>query len=254
MNIRLSLAETVPSWVLMIYAKAYCKNLTHWRYCNVALSHRYVMIFFKLGLTIADAVSRIPETMAAVAAGILVVECTGTRLNWGGKHDHAIKRKHFLCNWPFVRENHRSTMDSPHKGQWRRALMFSLMCAWTKDWRNSEVTVTADAVMSIWRHCNDVTVMELHLNPCLAEFFWEKNRWLTARLQYLQCVSNEDTVILHKATEIKMYSNFLLSFNTEEVKVVEIIACDRQGSVYPVQSIIWSRKAWRHKDPGHQWN
>ena len=25
---------------------------------------------------------------------------------------------------------HRSPMNSPHKGQWRRALMFSLICAW----------------------------------------------------------------------------------------------------------------------------
>ena len=33
--------------------------------------------------------------------------------------------------WPFVRGIHRSTpVNSLHKGQWRRALMFSLICAW----------------------------------------------------------------------------------------------------------------------------
>ena len=32
--------------------------------------------------------------------------------------------------WPFVRGIHRSPMSSPHKGQWRRALMFCLICAW----------------------------------------------------------------------------------------------------------------------------
>ena len=32
--------------------------------------------------------------------------------------------------WPFVRGIHRSPVNSPHKGQWRGALMFSLMCVW----------------------------------------------------------------------------------------------------------------------------
>ena len=30
----------------------------------------------------------------------------------------------------------RSSVNSPHKGQWRGALMFSLICAWTNDWAN----------------------------------------------------------------------------------------------------------------------
>ena len=44
-------------------------------------------------------------------------------------HDDVIKWKHFPCNWPFVRGIHRSPVNSPHKGQWRGALMFSLICA-----------------------------------------------------------------------------------------------------------------------------
>ena len=39
--------------------------------------------------------------------------------------------------WPFVRGIHRSPMDSPHEGQWRGALMFSFICAWTNDWTNN---------------------------------------------------------------------------------------------------------------------
>ena len=38
------------------------------------------------------------------------------------------------CYWPFVRGIHRWPVASPHKGQWRGALMFSLICAWTNDW------------------------------------------------------------------------------------------------------------------------
>ena len=44
-------------------------------------------------------------------------------------HDDVIKWKHFQRDWPFVRGIHRSPVNSPHKGQWRGALMFSLICA-----------------------------------------------------------------------------------------------------------------------------
>ena len=43
-------------------------------------------------------------------------------------HDDVIKWKHFPRYWPFVRGIHRSPGTSPHKGQWRGALMFSLIC------------------------------------------------------------------------------------------------------------------------------
>ena len=52
------------------------------------------------------------------------------------KHDDVIKWKHFPRNWPFVREIHRSPVNFPHKGQWRGALMFSLIYAWINDWVN----------------------------------------------------------------------------------------------------------------------
>ena len=51
-------------------------------------------------------------------------------------HDDIIKWKNFLRYWPFVMEIHWSPVDSPHKGQWCGALMFSLICAWTNDRAN----------------------------------------------------------------------------------------------------------------------
>ena len=36
----------------------------------------------------------------------------------------------FLRYWPFVQGIHRSPVNSPHKGQWRGVLIFSLICAW----------------------------------------------------------------------------------------------------------------------------
>ena len=40
-------------------------------------------------------------------------------------------------NCPFVRGIHRSPANSPQKGQWRGALMFSLICAWINGWVNN---------------------------------------------------------------------------------------------------------------------
>ena len=55
-------------------------------------------------------------------------------LNW--YHD-VIKWKHFPRYWPFVRGIHRSPVNFPHKGQWRGALMFSLIWAWMNGWINN---------------------------------------------------------------------------------------------------------------------
>ena len=56
---------------------------------------------------------------------------------WHSPHDDVIKWKHFPRNWPFVRGIHRSPVNSSHKGQWRGALMFSLICVWINDWVNN---------------------------------------------------------------------------------------------------------------------
>ena len=52
-------------------------------------------------------------------------------------HDDVIKWKHFPRYWPFVRGIHRSPANSPDKGQWRGALIFSLICAWINGWVNN---------------------------------------------------------------------------------------------------------------------
>ena len=49
-----------------------------------------------------------------------------------GKHDDAIKWKHFSRYWPFVWGIKRSPVSSPHKSRWRGALMFYLICSLNK--------------------------------------------------------------------------------------------------------------------------
>ena len=53
-------------------------------------------------------------------------------------HDDVIKWEHFPRYWPFMWGIHRSPVNSPHKGQWRRALMFSMIWAWTNVWVNNQ--------------------------------------------------------------------------------------------------------------------
>ena len=72
-------------------------------------------------------------------------------------HDDVIKWKHFPRKWPFVRGIHRSPVNSPHRGQWRGALLFPLICAWINDWVNN------GEAGDLRRHRvhHDVTVMVL---------------------------------------------------------------------------------------------
>ena len=49
-------------------------------------------------------------------------------------HNDVIKWTHFPRYWPFVRGIHRSPVNSPHKGQWRGALLLYWTCAWINSW------------------------------------------------------------------------------------------------------------------------
>ena len=69
------------------------------------------------------------STSVQVMASQIPVSMVAPSQCWS-KHDDVIKWKHFPRYWPFVRGIHRSPVNSPHKGQWRGALMFTLICVW----------------------------------------------------------------------------------------------------------------------------
>ena len=52
-------------------------------------------------------------------------------------NDDVIKWKHFPCYWPFMRGIRWWPVDSPHKSQWREALMLSQISAWTNGWASN---------------------------------------------------------------------------------------------------------------------
>ena len=77
-----------------------------------------------------------------------------------GMHDDVIKWKHFPRYWPFVRGIHRSPVNSPHKGQWRGALMFSLICTRVNGWVNNREA----GELRRYRAHYDVIVMETRVD------------------------------------------------------------------------------------------
>ena len=66
----------------------------------------------------------------------IVVICSNEVMSNSKSIMASSKIETFSRYWPFVRGIHRSLLDSPHKGQRRGALMFSLTCAWTNHWVN----------------------------------------------------------------------------------------------------------------------
>ena len=100
-------------------------------------------------------------------------------------HDDVIKWKHFPRYWPFVRGIHRSPVNSPHKGQWHGALVFSLICIWINDWVNNREAGDLRLIKGIpgtklrhyiiqaqWTHSGIITSF-LRQND-IATSFWRK--------------------------------------------------------------------------------
>ena len=69
---------------------------------------------------------------------------------------HQMEKK-IPCYWLFMWGIHRWPVNSPHKSQWRGALMFSLICAWMNGWVNNREA----GDLRRHRAHHDVTVMVL---------------------------------------------------------------------------------------------
>ena len=70
-----------------------------------------------------------------VVISLLVRRASANQQLW--KHDDVIKWKYFPRCWPFVRGIHWSPVNSPHIGQWRGALIFSLIYTRINGWVNN---------------------------------------------------------------------------------------------------------------------
>ena len=131
-------------------------------------------------------------------------------------HDDVIKCKHFPRYWSFMRGIHRSPVNSRHKGQWRGALMFSLIWAWMNGWVNN------GEAGDLRRHRShyDVTVMSrttaywLFWNQATALRWWYTGFSQTDASDLSQPLNSDDWCWLgsirmcrvHHNTRCKVYS------------------------------------------------
>ena len=115
-------------------------------YVHVTISEKYA---YKMSLMPAK------KFMIALLHLQNCLECMNVHI-WTDLHYDVIKWKHFPRYWPFVRGIHRSPVNSPHEGQRRGALMFSLICVWINGWVNNREA----GDLRRYRAHYDVTVIE----------------------------------------------------------------------------------------------
>ena len=123
------------------------------------------------------------------------------------EHDGVIKWKHFPRYWSFVRGIHRSPADSPHKDQWRGALMFSLICVWTNGWANNR----GAGDLRHHRGCYDVTV----INFAVKSKHYGETGILHSRVHFIYVIT---MIIPYALIEImygfRIYSVFVVTFGS----------------------------------------
>ena len=134
-----------------------------------------------------------------------------------GAHDDVIKWKHFLRYWPFMQGIHRSPVNSPHKGQWRGASMFSLICVWINGWVNNREA----GDLRRYRAHYDVNVMiiRIFITLCPTIFCWHKMcifmfvyiifRWVGSEKQHQ--ISLSVTIYVHKTMVCAVCLRILLT-------------------------------------------
>ena len=77
----------------------------------------------------------------------------------------------FPRSWPFLRGVHRSPVNSADKGQWRGALMFSLLCARIYIWVNNR---EAGDLRCHRAHCDVIVMWLWYYGPSIEHYRCQK--------------------------------------------------------------------------------
>ena len=128
----------------------------------------------KLKLSFTDDLNclSIPKAWCSVITGAFdevymykLIHCSYQYNNINLNHDDVIKWKHFPRYWSLVWRIHWSPVNSPHKGQWREALMFFLICARINGWINygeagdlRRHRIHCDAIVTTYRFSCKVSI------------------------------------------------------------------------------------------------
>ena len=90
----------------------------------------YCYVMWPLGIL----ATRSRRKLESVPCSVMVFVCCRVCCQ---SHYDVTKWKHFRVTGLLTRGIHRSPVNSPHKGQWRGALVFSLIFAWINGWVNT---------------------------------------------------------------------------------------------------------------------
>ena len=135
--------------------------------------------------------------------------------------DDVIKWKHFPHYWPFVRVMHQSPVNSPHEGQWRRALIFSLISALNKrlskqSWRWWFETPSR----SLWRYCHGRVTSQ-----CASQC------WPRSPIQFHVSLTLSFRVKFFRGN-INMYLHFMSLLHIDMTQVLKILPQVRPWHTY----------------------
>ena len=154
-------------------------------------------------------------------------------------HDDVIKWKHFPRYWPSVRGIHRSPVNSPHKGQWRGALMFSLICVWI----NGSVNNCETGDLRRYRAYYDISViMTVFCTGCMEiNNSYKQTVVNTARIKFMIVLSLLSARVLSLKCTEDIHS---LAFPTWPI----IQKAHALLNTHPNSTSIWWTcwRSWRH--------
>ena len=141
-------------------------------------------------------------------------------------HDDVIKWKHFPRYWPFVRRIHRSPVNSSHKGQWRGALMFSLICVWINNWANNGEA----GDLRRYRIHYDVTVMNCNFTKVL--------------FKSCHCHLSAVCIIVKNWTTLQLHSNVDLMISNKTI-LTRILLSPKPNASYKINNMVLKIR-WYH--------
>ena len=116
-----------------------------------------------------------------------------------------------------------ATVDSPHKGQWLGALMYSLICACKQLSKQSRLRWFETPSRSLWRHSNENHAMKSELaHELYTENIWHVN---------IKDSVNGWRVITIKVTDMRYCNGLTCVFLADKMRGFFL------GVVYPIRSV-----------------
>ena len=131
-----------------------------------------------------------------------------------------------------------SPVNSLHKGQWRGALMFSLICTWINGWVKNREAGGLGTHRPLWRHCNDpLSFWCWMVNTSLPCTVLSLKKWLVLIFQiYVSDIKNSGSIYIY----ISQRKNYK--------ERIETTCMEYDSTKYVVQTNCFRLKAYERKN------